>query len=232
MGKQLRVQRRGKGGSVFRVPSYPDVHKLSYKNMDGVVMDIVHDKLKTAPIAKVKYKDNSIGYIVATEGMSVGSNISQFVKPLKKFKEGDIICSIETFPNSGPKLCRASGSSAIVVSKSKKECVIQLASKRLMALNPNSMATAGVAAGEGKKEKPLLKAGRMFYISHKKGKVWPRTSGVAMNATSHPFGGSGRGHVRKPVNRHTPPGRKVGLMWPKRTGKKRGKIEISKKVKR
>ena len=54
-------------------------------------------------------------------------------------------------------------------------------------------------------------------------KLYPRTSGVAMNAVDHPFGcGRGR-HVGKPktVSRFAPPGRKVGLIAPKRTGRRK-----------
>jgi len=56
-----------------------------------------------------------------------------------------------------------------------------------------------------------------------KGKLYPRTSGVAMNAVDHPFG-SGRGrHIGKPKTapRHAPPGRNVGLIKARRTGKKK-----------
>jgi large subunit ribosomal protein L2 len=225
MGKQLRVQRRGKGGSAFRVPPYHFIPKLSYKNMEGTVIDIMHDRLKSAPVAKVKYTDNSVGYITATEGMRVGETTTGRVKQLKDFNEGDTISSVESYPQSGPKFCRTPGSSALLVSKSKNECVVQLPSKKLISLNPQATAALGIPAGDGRKEKPLLKAGRKFYISHARGKVWPRTAGVAMNAASHPFGGSGTGHVRRPVGHDAPPGRKVGTLWPRRTGKKRGKIE-------
>ena len=55
------------------------------------------------------------------------------------------------------------------------------------------------------------------------GKLYPRTSGVAMNAVDHPFG-SGRGrHIGKPLTppRFAPPGRNVGLLHAKRTGRKK-----------
>ena len=56
-----------------------------------------------------------------------------------------------------------------------------------------------------------------------KGKLYPLTSGVAMNAVDHPFG-SGRGrHIGKPKNapRFAPPGRNVGSIRARRMGKKR-----------
>jgi large subunit ribosomal protein L2 len=54
-------------------------------------------------------------------------------------------------------------------------------------------------------------------------KLYPITSGVAMNAVDHPFG-SGRGrHVGKPKTapKNAPPGRNVGMIGARRTGRKR-----------
>ena len=53
-------------------------------------------------------------------------------------------------------------------------------------------------------------------------KLYPRTSAVSMNAVDHPFG-SGRGsHAGNPTiaPRFAPPGRKVGKLRPRRTGKR------------
>jgi large subunit ribosomal protein L2 len=51
---------------------------------------------------------------------------------------------------------------------------------------------------------------------------YPRVSGVAMNAVDHPFGGGNRKHPGKPttVSRNAPPGRKVGHIAARRTGKR------------
>jgi large subunit ribosomal protein L2 len=47
--------------------------------------------------------------------------------------------------------------------------------------------------------------------------------GVAMNAVDHPHGGGNRQHPGRPttISRHAPPGRKVGSIAAKRTGKRR-----------
>ena len=56
-----------------------------------------------------------------------------------------------------------------------------------------------------------------------RGRLYPRTSSVAMNAVDHPFGsGRGKQHTKiKPASPHAPPGRKVGPIRAKRTGRKR-----------
>jgi len=59
---------------------------------------------------------------------------------------------------------------------------------------------------------------------HSRGKLYPRTSGVAMNAVDHPFGGPTKPGTPKTVSRHAPPGAKVGAWGARRTGRKRGKM--------
>ncbi len=110
----------------------------------------------------------------------------------------------------------------MIVSKSSKSCIIQLPSKKEKALNPNCRATLGVPAGGGRVEKPWTKAGKKWIAMHARGKLYPRTSGGAMNAIDHPFGGGYPGLGRpKSVSRHAPPGRKVGSISPKRSGKRK-----------
>ena len=80
-----------------------------------------------------------------------------------------------------------------------------------------------MVAGGLRNTKPFLKAGNKFHYVKSKAKKWPVVRGVAMNAVDHPFG-SGRGrHVGKPKTppRNAPPGRNVGLIKARRTGKKK-----------
>ena len=95
-------------------------------------------------------------------------------------------------------------------------------SKKQKQFHPNCRATVGVIAGSGKGEKPILKAGKRHHMMKARNKLYPQTSGVAMNAVDHPFG-SGRGrHKGKPTiaPRFAPPGRKVGMIRARRTGRK------------
>ena len=61
-----------------------------------------------------------------------------------------------------------------------------------------------------------------MHVERKKGKQYPVVRGVAMNAVSHPHGGGGHQHVGGPstVSRGAPPGRKVGNIAAKRTGRR------------
>jgi large subunit ribosomal protein L2 len=80
----------------------------------------------------------------------------------------------------------------------------------------------GVVSGDGRKIKPLIKAGKSHHINKSKGRKWHRTSAVKVNAIDHPFGG-GRGKriKSKIAKRNAPPGRKVGHIRPKQTGRKK-----------
>jgi len=222
MGKNIIPQRRGRGSLTYRVPNNAFQPKLEYKKKPGTVVDIVNDPLRDSPLAEILYADMAKGYIVAIEGMKVGDKIEGIIASLSDLPEGKQICSIETYPNSGPKLCRSPGSFAVLESKTDKECVIILPSKRKMKLNLQCRATIGVPAGEGMREKPWVKAGKKWIAMHKRGKLYPRTSGVAMNAVDHPFGGGYTGLGKpKSISRGAPPGRKVGAISPRRMGRRR-----------
>ena len=222
MGKRLISQRRGRGTLTYRTPNYAFRPKVEYRDIAGKVVNIVNHKLRDAPLAEVEYADQTKGFIIAPEGTRVGDSVHSMISQISQISEGTKIFAIETYPHSGPKLCRTAGSSATLVSKTGKECIIQLPSKKKKSLHPTCRVTIGIPAGEGRGDKPWIKAGKKWHAMHKRGKLYPRTSGVAMNAYDHPFG-SGYGGLgkHKSVSRHAPPGAKVGSIASRRTGKKR-----------
>ncbi len=221
MGKRIISQRRGRGTSTYRSPPRKFRPRIEYRNESGRVVDIVNDPGRNTPLAKVEYAGKDQGYIIAREGTKVGDGLEAFAMQLGDVSEGSSVFAIETYPNSGPKLCRTPGSFAVIVSKGEKTCIIQLPSKKKKKLSLQCRASMGIPAGEGRKEKPWVKAGKKMLAMRARGKLYPRTSGTAMNAVDHPFGGSGLGKVRKPVSRNAPPGRKVGTVSPRRMGRKK-----------
>jgi len=83
----------------------------------------------------------------------------------------------------------------------------------------------GIVAGGGRTEKPILKANANYYRYKAKGrKNWPKVGAVKMNPVDHPHGGGNHAHLGKPgtVSRHCVPGRKVGLIAARRSGRIRG----------
>jgi large subunit ribosomal protein L2 len=157
--------------------------------------------------------------IIASSGMKIGQKVE--IKPLKDIAEGTKVYNLEVVPGDGGKLCRSSGMFATVITSGKK-CVVTLPSKKKKTLVGECLATVGTVAGSGRKDKPLMKAGKAFKIKKAFGQLYPRTSGVAMNAVDHPFGGSASPGKHKTVSRHAPPGRKVGNIAAKRMGRRKG----------
>ena len=142
--------------------------------------------------------------------------------PVGKIPEGVPVYNIELSPGDGGKLVRAGGSNATIVSHDSEKTVIQLPSGQFKTLDSSCRATIGILAGGGRKDKPFLKAGKKYFAYKKRGKQYPVVRGVAMNPVAHPHGGGGHQHVGKPytVKRGASPGRKVGSIAARRTGRK------------
>lgn len=235
MGKNLIQQRRGRGKGRYTVPSHKFRGRIKYDNnreMKGTVEEIIHDPGRTSPIAKIKLKNNKKVLVLATEGIEIGREIKFTdnkgnceignVLSIGTIPEGFPIYNIEITPGDGGKLVRAGGSGATVVSHDLKKTVIKLPSGQFKTLNSSCRATVGIPAGGGRKDKPFLKAGKKFVAYRSKGKQYPIVRGVAMCAVSHPHGGGGHQHVgqQSSISRGASPGRKVGNIAPKRTGRK------------
>lgn len=235
MGKNLIQQKRGKGSPTYRAPSFRykgRAKHMSYSKEEtaGTVIDILHCPGHSAPLAKVKYDNHKEALIQAPEDIKVGDMVSNGenadikpgnVLPLKNIPEGTAINNIESNQGDGGKFARASGASAKIITKMKDKIVVLLPSNKRKIFGPECRAMIGVVAGGGRLEKPLLKAGTMYYKMKARNKLYPIVSGTSMNAVCHPFGGKGSHTKGRPTQapRNAPPGRKVGKIAPKRTGR-------------
>lgn len=236
MGRRIRGQRRGRGGSTFRAPSHRYKAELSHRTVEdgdvvrGEVVDIEHDPARSAPVAAVEFDDGDQRLVLAPEGVAVGDRIQVGVSaaiepgntlPLSEIPEGVPVCNVEANPGDGGKFARASGVNATLLAHERTAAVVQLPSGELKRLDPDCRATIGVVAGGGRTEKPIVKAGKKHHKARARGMVWPRVRGVAMNAVDHPFGGGGRQHPGRPksISRDAAPGRKVGDIASRRTGR-------------
>ena len=236
MGRRIQGQRRGRGGPTFRAPSHRYKADLQHKKAEerdtvsGEVVDIEHDPARSAPLAAVEFEDGDQRLVLAPEGIAVGDTLQVGVSaeikpgntlPLAEIPEGIPVCNVERQPGDGGKFARASGVSAQLLSHDRDVAVVKLPSGEVRRLRPDCRATIGVVAGGGRTEKPFVKAGNKYHKMRARGTKWPNVRGVAMNAVDHPFGGGGRQHPGKPksVSRNAPPGRKVGDIASKRTGR-------------
>ena len=235
MGHRITTQARGKGGPTYRAPSHRYKAELKHigddtQKITGTVVDIEHDPARNAPIALVKLETGEKVYMLVTEGLGIGESVlwgsAGEVKngntlTLQNIPTGTYICNIEARPNDGGKFVRSSGVQAVVVDKSEDRVGIRMPSGKTKWFNARCRATVGIVAGGGRVEKPFVKAGNKFHKMKNSASNWPRVRGVAMNVIDHPFGGGGHQHAGRPktVARGTSPGRTVGHVAARKTGR-------------
>jgi large subunit ribosomal protein L2 len=232
MGKRIIQQARGKGSSTYRVRKKAFKYMLKYPRElkgEGTVLKLINSSAHTCPLAKVKSSSGNF-FIPAFKGMVEGQKISF---EGKEVKEGTItslknipiktkVYCIESRVGDGGKFIKSGGSSAIISRKVGETVFVLMPSKKEKKFKENCRAIVGVVAGDERLTKPVLKAGKKYHIKKAKSKLWPRTSAVKVNAIDHPFGGGrGKNPKSKIAKRNSPPGRKVGLLRPRRTGKRK-----------
>jgi large subunit ribosomal protein L2 len=237
LGKKIKVQRRGRGGSVFRAAKahkiapakYPS---LSEENINGTIKDLVHESGRAVPLAYIEFQPGIGFYSSAIEGAYVNQQIIVGpeapakvgnVLPVGRVPEGTMVCNIELRPGDGGRIARASGSFGTVIAHTSTHTSIRLPSRRTVTIPNNSRVTIGIIGGGGRKEKPFMKAGDRLMAKKAKGHKYPIAHGVKMPAAMHPHGG---GRHRRPgksttVSRHAPPGAKVGLIAARNSGKRK-----------
>jgi large subunit ribosomal protein L2 len=231
MPRRLKQQRRGKGKPRYRSPTHQWKFAFNYPSGSGdaKIVDLVHAVGRNAPAMKMEM-DGEEFHLPAPEGVRVGEIIQigrevvnrGNIMFLNDIPEGTRIFNIELRPGDGGKLVRTSGASARVVAREDGRILIQMPSKKMKKMHPQCRATVGIIAGGGRKEKPMLKAGKKYHSLKSGSKVWPKVAGVAMNPVDHPFGGGGRASRKhKTVSRGRPPGRKVGSIAARKTGIKK-----------
>ena len=240
MGKRILAQRKGRGGSVFKSPSWRRVGKVRYlpptetdytSSIIGKIKLFMHDPGRGCPVALIEFENGIKELVVAAEGTYVGQKIVKGaaapittgnILPVEKIPEGTNICNVESKPGDGGKFARSSGTYASVVAHSLERTIIRLPSGKMKSIDPKCRGTIGVVAGGGRTEKPFVTAGRKYHLIKRKAKKWPVVRGKAMVAASHPHGGGSHPKGGTPVPRSAPPGQKVGHIAPRRTGRKKG----------
>jgi large subunit ribosomal protein L2 len=220
------------------VPAKGKIAPVRYPNLptEGeqklIVKAILDERGRTAPLAQLEYGSGNFAYIPAVSGLAVGTQISLGsqapasvgnILPLQTIPEGTRISNIELRAGDGGKLVRASGGSAILFSKGNGKAILRLPSGKSILVDEKCRATVGEIAGGGRLEKPFLRAGPRFHAMKADGRPYPRMRGIAMAVVYHPFGGGRHQHPGKSTStsRNAPPGRKVGLIAPRKTGRKR-----------
>lgn len=252
MGRIIRACRKGAGG-VFKTHNKHKKGAAKLRVLDyaekqgytkGIIKSILHDPGRGAPLAKVVFKHaykyaNVEETFIAVEGLYNGQFIYSGKKaelkignilPIGELPEGTVISSVESRPGDRGKIAKASGDYATLIAHNVDAGTsrIRLPSGAKKTLQSACRATIGLVAGGGRIDKPILKAGRAFYKYKAKRNQWPVVRGVAMNPVEHPHGGGNHQHVghATTVARNSPPGKKVGLIAARRTGRLKGGVKL------
>ena len=188
-------------------------HKQSYRlidfkrNKNGVpatVKSIEYDPNRSARIALLYYADGEKAYILAPNGLKVGTKVVSGpdalpevgnALPLNNIPVGTVIHNIELRPGQGAALVRSAGVFAQLTSKEGNYAIIKLPSGETRKILATCMATIGSVGNSDHALEKSGKAGRSRWLGRR-----PHNRGVVMNPVDHPMGGGeGRqsgGHPR------------------------------------
>jgi large subunit ribosomal protein L2 len=191
-------------------------HKRRYRIIDfkrdknGVpakVHSIEYDPNRTCRIALLHYADGEKRYILAPDGLKVGSTVVSGsgsdinfgnALPLKEMPLGSFIHNVEMKVGKGGQLGRSAGTALQVLAKEGEYAQLKMPSGEVRSVRLECMATYGTVGNAEQENISWGKAGRMRW----KGKR-PHVRGVVMNPVDHPMGGgegktSGGGHPVSP----------------------------------
>jgi len=187
-----RVTARGIGGGHKQKLRQVDF-KRSKHGMEANVVGIEYDPGRSARIALLEYTDGEKRYIIAPDGLKVGTKVVSGPNaaaevgnalPLKSIPVGLPIHNLELSPGRGAQMVRSAGSSATLMSREEGYALIRLPSGEIRRLHETCYATVGSVSNSEHENIVLGKAGRSRWLG-----IRPISRGVARNPVDHPNGG-------------------------------------------
>jgi large subunit ribosomal protein L2 len=183
---------RHKGGGAKQMYRLIDF-KRDKENIPATVAAVEYDPNRSALIALLYYKDGEKRYIIAPQGIKVGTSVVTSDEPpfqvgccmrLKYMPVGSVVHNIELVPGKGAKCVRSAGLSAQLMARSNGYASIKMPSGEVRMINENCRATFGAVSNAEHNLRVLGKAGRSRWLG-----IRPTVRGVAMNPVDHPHGG-------------------------------------------
>jgi len=167
--------------------------KRKNRGVEGKVIRLEYDPMRSAHLALIYYIDGSKGYILAPQGLKADDVVISGEKvevkvgnalPLKNIPIGMFIHNIEMRIGKGAQMVRGAGTAAVIQAKEGKYVTIQLPSKELRLINAECYATIGQIGNQDWKNRKIGKAGRKRLMG-----IRPTVRGTAQHPDSHPHGG-------------------------------------------
>src|SRR5882724_10549008 len=207
-----RVTSRHRGGGhkqLYRIIDF----KRSVLDMPAKVQAIEYDPNRTAHLALLAYTNGEKRYILAPEGLQVGTSIvaantattNDFLVgnnfPLRLIPPSTKVHAVELIPGRGAQIARTAGSSVELIGIDGDQAQLKMPSGELRFIHANCRATIGFVGNGDHSKQSLGKAGRARWLGRR-----PHVRGVAMNPVDHPNGGGqgkskgggGRQHLVSP----------------------------------
>ena len=187
-----KVTVRFRGGGARRIYRTIDF-KRTKDDMVATVKTIEYDPNRNCFISLVEYADGDKRYILAPDGIKVGTGIESGenvepkpgnVMPLSAIPVGVEIHNIEMNAGQGGKLVRSAGGVARLMAKEGGWATIILPSGEMRMVRKECRATIGQLSNGDYKNVKIGKAGRKRHMGRR-----PHVRGKAMNPVAHPMGG-------------------------------------------
>jgi large subunit ribosomal protein L2 len=187
-------------------------HKQRYRIIDfkrekigvpATVAAIEYDPNRTARIALLHYADGEKRYILAPDGLAVGTSVvssrNADIKPgnsltLRFIPPGTSIHNVELKKGKGGQLVRSAGVAAQLMAKDGEYAQVRLPSGEIRKVHLDCRATVGQVSNIDHANISIGKAGRSRWLGRR-----PHNRGVTMNPVDHPMGG---GEGRTSGGRH------------------------------
>jgi large subunit ribosomal protein L2 len=191
-------------------------HKQKYRKVDfkrrkhdvaAEVVGIEYDPNRSARIALIKYSDGEMSYILAPDGLRVGSRVTAGdnvapdlgnALPLRAIPLGTNIHNIELMPGRGGQIARSAGQQAILNNLEGGYALVKMPSGEIRRIHESAYATIGQVGNVDHMNVSSGKAGRTRWKGRRS-----HVRGMAMNPIDHPMGG-GQGKSKGGGGRHHP----------------------------
>ncbi len=228
---QGRITTRHKGGGVKR--SYRIIDFRQEKmDIPAKVFSIEYDPNRTSRIARLHYVDGDRRYILAPEGLQVGSEVLTAEKTrlepgnrmcLRNIPQGSMVHNIELHPGKGGQMVRSAGMGATVLAHEGEYVQVVMPSSEVRRMHGSVMASIGQLSNIEHNTINMGKAGRMRHMG-----VRPQVRGSAMNPVDHPHGG-GEGRQGIGLKHPKTPWGKIAIGGKTRDPKKKSNLFMIKR---
>ncbi|HAV24133.1 MAG: 50S ribosomal protein L2 [Ignavibacteria bacterium GWA2_55_11] len=187
-----RITSRHRGGGHKRQYRVIDF-KRDKRGISGKVTHVEYDPNRSCRIALVTYPDGEKRYILAADGLKIGSTIEAGdaveivtgnAMPLKNVPVGTFVHNVELKPGKGGQMGRSAGNSLQLMAKEDPFVTLRLPSGETRKVFGDCYATVGIVGNADHENISVGKAGRSRWLG-----IRPQTRGMAMNPVDHPNGG-------------------------------------------